>query len=148
MNCHNVTVDHCSHLRSRTIAKQADLELELLMLLSLKCFWLRHWLRQEELKDSLCLSVRHKVLSRSLLGLFQVCLKSVSGLFSLSLIHVSLSVFLAYFVRQTEPKILLLVIIDLGATNGERRTVTQVGGNDMNLYIMNLRYPIDDSLKH
>ena len=31
---------------------------------------------------------------------------------------------------------------DLGATNGERGTVTQVGGDDMNLDIKNSRYLI------
>ena len=82
------------------------------------CSVIYFWLHQE-LKESLCLSVclseRYKSLSlsglsqdslrvwfSSLLGLFQVW--CVSGLFRLSLYA-----FLAYFIWQTEPKILWLV---------------------------------------
>ena len=63
----------------------------------------------QEVTLSVCLSVRYKVLSRSvylhlsLSGLSKIWFRSGSGLFRLSL-----SAFLAYCGGQTEPKILRL----------------------------------------
>ena len=76
-------------------------------------FWnfFTFWLRQE-LRESLCVSVCLSSISLSealnlnlsFIGLSQICLMSVSGQF-----QVSLRSLCAYFVRQTEPKILHLV---------------------------------------
>ena len=79
------------------------------------------WLRQE-LKESLCVSVclsvcagqvcqKHSIFI-SLTGISQASLRSLSGLSQVclrSLSAVSLSALLAYFIAQTEPKILRLV---------------------------------------